>query len=249
LGMRRQAVKLDRGFDRRENAISFPFSFSSALDMKLAGLKAFGYDTEARSFLLNRALRMPDGVHELERYWHLACAFLGENHPVPEKIGLKTSESARIRVLERMANLGLMPHSFIVLCPFAGGTYENLEKRWAGFSELADLLVQRGHTLLVCPGPDEVQQALTLHPSILVLTDVSLGEYAALLQFSRLMISNDTGPGHLAAAVDCPLVSVLGPTIPAQWRAWGPSVHMVQGEGYTWPSVVDVMAACSRVSS
>ena len=57
---------------------------------------------------------------------------------------------------------------------------------------------------------------------------------SALLQRAAVMVSNDTGPGHLAAAVGTPLVSVLGPSDPAQWRAWGLQVHLVQGDG-GWP--------------
>ena len=58
------------------------------------------------------------------------------------------------------------------------------------------------------------------------------------------MVSNDTGPGHVAAAVGTPLISVLGPSDPALWRAWGPSVQVLRGDG-TWPdtrSVVDAVA-------
>jgi heptosyltransferase-2 len=75
-----------------------------------------------------------------------------------------------------------------------------------------------------------------------ILEGVSLGEYAALLQRSSLMISNDTGPGHLAAAVGTLLLSVLGPTNPAQWRAWGPGAHIVQRPS-GWPTVDDVLEA------
>jgi heptosyltransferase-2 len=59
------------------------------------------------------------------------------------------------------------------------------------------------------------------------------------------MISNDTGPGHLAAAVGAPLISVLGPSDPALWRAWGPTVQVLRGAG-TWPAMGVVMDAVAR---
>jgi heptosyltransferase-2 len=71
---------------------------------------------------------------------------------------------------------------------------------------------------------------------------VRLGTYAALMADAALMISNDTGPGHMAAAVGAPLVSVLGPTDPEQWRAWGPSVHLLGGRG-RWPTRDEVHTA------
>jgi heptosyltransferase-2 len=51
-----------------------------------------------------------------------------------------------------------------------------------------------------------------------------------------LVVSNDTGPGHIAAAVGAPLLSVLGPTDPSRWGAVGPGVHIVQ-QTAGWPTV------------
>jgi heptosyltransferase-2 len=54
------------------------------------------------------------------------------------------------------------------------------------------------------------------------------------------MVTNDTGPAHLAAAVGAPVLAVLGPTDPAQWAPWGPTVEVVRRDP-GWPSVDDVM--------
>jgi heptosyltransferase-2 len=79
-----------------------------------------------------------------------------------------------------------------------------------------------------------------------VLDKVPLDEYAALLERCRLMVSNDTGPGHLAAAVGAPLVSVLGPTEPGHWGAWGETVHLVRSAD-GWPAIDTVLAAAQTV--
>ena len=75
--MRRDAIAADPGFDRRINAVAFPYSFSSALDMRLAGLRAIGHAREARGWLLARSVPRPEQRHELEVYWHLGSALLG----------------------------------------------------------------------------------------------------------------------------------------------------------------------------
>jgi heptosyltransferase-2 len=98
---------------------------------------------------------------------------------------------------------------------------------------------------VVCPGPGEELLAQEHFASATILPKVGLGAYAALLADAALMVANDTGPGHMAAAVGTPLVSVLGPSDPALWRAWGPEVQLVQGSA-GWPDQQAVTEAVSR---
>ena len=101
--------------------VVFPFSFSSALDARLAGLKAIGYRYEARSWLLHRALPLPQGGHEIERYWHLACASTGQTAAaLPRQLRLPLTDAARSEAQERLRAAGLAS-DYLVLCPFAGG--------------------------------------------------------------------------------------------------------------------------------
>lgn len=239
--LRERSRAEDPGFDRRTNAIAFPYSFSSALDMRMAGLRAIGHAGEGRSLLLHRALPRLRGRHELETYWQVACALLGVQRDPPVSIGLQVAAAARERADRRLAEARIAP-GFVMLCPFAGGTFEGRDKQWPGFEAFAAAARAWNRPLVLCPGPGETAQARERYGSARILEDVSLGEYAALLQRSGLMVSNDTGPGHLAAAVGAPLLSVLGPTDPAQWRPWGPSARIVQRPS-GWPSVDDVLAA------
>ncbi len=55
----------------------------------------------------------------------------------------------------------------------------------------------------------------------------TLGDLLALSQAARLMVSGDTGPWHLAAAMRTPLVSLYGPTSPARNGPWDPAVEVV----------------------
>lgn len=247
--LRREARAVDAGFDRRLNAIAFPFSFGCALDMKLAGLRAIGHATEARGWLLASSLpRIRPGAdrpHELEVYWQLGSALLGADAPLPQRIALR-SAAQHVEQAERLlAEQGIAP-GFIVICPFAGGTFDGRDKTWPEFADFArEQLPRLGRAVLVLPGPGEAAEARQRFGNCRVLEGVGLGTYAALLRQAGLMISNDTGPGHLAAAVDAPLLSVLGPSDPRQWRAWGPSVRLVQGEAGRdggWPTPHEVLA-------
>lgn len=247
--LRAEALQRDPGFDRRLNTVVLPTSFSSALETRLAGLRGLGYAHEGRTLLLKRALRKQHGHHEMQHDWRLVQALLGRDEALPPYAVLAASAAARQRVQALLAAQGLDDRPFVVLCPFAGGTFEKVDKRWPHFAEFTRVAAAEWRLpLLLCPGPGEGDAARRDFPQARVLDGVALDDYAALLERCALMVSNDTGPGHLAAAVGAPLLSVLGPTDAAQWGARGPGVRVLQvsGAGATqvvWPDVAQAIEA------
>lgn len=247
--LRHEALAEDPGFTRRLNTLCLPYSFGSALECRLAGLRALGHAYEGRSLLLGRSVVRPTGQHELAVYWQLGSALLQAEAPLPTTLGLRPSPEQTAQAQGLMAAHGLAP-GFIVLCPFAGGTYAGQDKTWPDFPAFAAALVARAtHPVLLCPGPGEEETvAARDYPGCTVLRGVKLGTYAALLQQAAVMVANDTGPGHMAAAVGTPLLSVLGPSDPAQWGAWGPGVQYLQGpQPGAWPVLAQVNSALQAV--
>ncbi len=240
--LRAQAQALDGGFGRRLNALALPYSFSSALEMRLAGLRAIGYRHEGRGWLLSRAVARSRTRHEMAVYWELGSALLQQPAPPPGRVQLQSSQQHLAQAQALRARLQLRP-GYVVLCPFAGGTFEKLDKSWPAFPPFAAQgLPLLGRDLLVCPGPGEEEAvAARDYAGCRIATGVGLGAYAALLRDAALVIANDTGPGHLAAAVGAPLLSVLGPTDPARWGAVGPTVHLLRRET-GWPTADEVLA-------
>ena len=249
--LRAEALQIDPGFDHRLNTVVLPTSFSSALEIRLAGLRGLGYAHEGRTLLLKQALRKQSGQHEMQHDWRLVQTLLGSDEPLPPHALLATSADARQRVQALLAAQGVA-WPFVVLCPFAGGTFEKIDKRWPHFAEFTRVAaLEWGVPLLLCPGPGEGDAARRDYPQALVLDGVGLDDYAALLERCALMVSNDTGPGHVAAAVGAPLLSVLGPTDPTQWGARGPRVQVLrvaQGTAddaaqVVWPDVAQAIHA------
>ena len=68
------------------------------------------------------------------------------------------------------------------------------------------------------------------HRSLNLAGKLSVGELAALLSRCRLLVSNDSGPVHVAAAVGIPVVALFGRSQPGinatRWRPLGPH-HVV----------------------
>ena len=238
--MRLQARELDPAFDRRENALVLPTSFSAALEMRLAGLKAVGYRQEARGLLLARAEPLTYGGHALASYWDLACRFLRIDATPPPQIGLRTAPADQQRADEVLSRHGVQP-GFIVICPFAGGLFEDQDKTWPAFADFSRRLLTLGRDVVACPGPGEDAIISSQHVGVKLLAGVDLGAYGGVLRRAALVVSNDTGPAHLAAAVGAPVLSVLGPTKPEQWAPWGPTVHVVR-HWPRWPTVDEVLA-------
>jgi heptosyltransferase II len=247
--LRADAMVIDPSFTRRINSLCLPYSFSSALDFRLAGLRALGHAHEGRSLLLGQAAPRLPGVHELRVYWDLGDVLLGHHTEPPASIGLVVSDAHQAQATALLRARAVAP-GYVVVCPFAGGTCSGQDKTWPAFaSYVKDRLPNFGRAVLVCPGPGEEDLAQRCFGSATVLKNVNLGVYAALLKTAALMVSNDTGPGHIAAAVGTPLISVLGPSDPALWRAWGPKAQLLQGlHGKNgWPELAAVEAATAHV--
>ncbi len=244
--LRRTCRTLDPGFDSRENAVLLPVSLSSALEMRLAGLRAVGVAKEGRSPLLARAEPWAESGHELVRYWDVACRFLGVQQPPPADIGLKVAPGKPEAVRQLLLAQGVTG-PFVMICPFAGGraaTADKADKKWPGFADFTRMAAERlGLPVVVYPGPGEHADARALYPSAHMIDGSDLTLYIALLQQAALVVANDTGPAHMAAALGRPVMSVLGATNAARWAPWGSGVRVLQlpqREGtVVWPTAED----------
>jgi heptosyltransferase-2 len=215
-------------------------SLSSALEARLAGLRPAGYAHDGRSLLLAAAYPLPRFAHAAQAYWHLASGFLGADAPYPDAVDLAPSPAQEAAARALLAAHGLAPGGFVLLCPFSGADDRERRKVWPGFAELAAALDARALPVVVCPGPGEEALAAVTLPRAVPLTGVDLGVYAALLRLARAVVANDTGPGHLAAAVGARLVSIYGPQSVAAWAPLGPRVELLH-DPHGWPSAERIL--------
>ena len=154
--------------------------------------------------------------HVVEQYLAL-LAPLGIE-PGPAKFHVPVPAASERRIEELLVKEGVKPGDRLVaINPGAG----HPKKRWsvARFGTLAErLATEAGARLLLLWGPDEAHMAREISlalpgHSALLAPPTDLGELAALLKRCRLMIANDTGPLHLAAALGTPSLGLYGPTL------------------------------------
>ncbi len=243
--LRRQRKAQGTKWER--SALLFTHSFGSALQLRLAGLRPRGYATEGRSLLLSRALPVParwaSDMHTVEYYLELAArAFDLPPVAPPTALRLRVSEAAQHHAytLVHSNRNGRVP--YVVLCPLAVGLHQGKVKAWNGFGRLCEALRARGVRVVAMPGPGELDAVRAAVPTATVLPASNVGTFAALLAGARLVVANDSGPGHLAAAVGTPLVSVFGVTDPLKTRPWGERVTLLGGKD-GWPDYAAVEAA------
>jgi len=243
--LRRRFKAEDPGFDKRSNTLLFPYAFSAALDARLAGLKAEGHAGDSRSFLMRRGHPRREGRHTLVEYWELACDFLGTQAEPPADIGMRVSDVQREQAAALLAAHGVEAGRCVLICPFANGKVEFLDRSWPSFPDFVRRLRAAGRQVVIAPGPAEVEGARQLYPEATRLEGVALGVYTALLQGAGVVVANDTGPAHMAAGVGAKLLSVLGPTDPARWAPWGSTVTLLR-RWPEWPSVDEVLSAVDQ---
>lgn len=228
-------------------------SFSSALEFRLAGLRAIGYARDARGWLLRQSVPVPaqwrGDMHTIDYYLHLARTALRDLQPaqalpepapaVPRLRVAAQAERQAAQALAQPAAGGGAAQDYVVLCPIARGRHEGRDKRWDGFARLGRELRAQGARVVICPGPGELAAASAAVPEAERVGPLDVGAFAALLARSRLVVANDSGPGHLAAAVGARLVGVFGVTDPAKTCPRGPNVRIVGG-ARGWPRYEEV---------
>ena len=198
---------------------------------RLAGIPVrIGYDRKSPWLLTHR---LPHRKQEGARHEALYCLDMlrvfgiEANDPRPH-VPIQAAANSRIETL--LAEASVDPSARLVAIHPSASC---VSKRWMPqrFAEVADrLIAQQGARIcLIADEPGamyahQVAQA-TRHPALNLAGQLSLAELAALLRHCRLLISNDSGPVHIAAAVGTPVVDIFGRNqrglSPQRWKALG----------------------------
>lgn len=208
-----------RGYER---CWILPNSLKSALVPWFARIPVrTGYIGEWRHWLVNDVRRLDvEALPQLaQRFAALALppgASLPATLPSPR---LQVDEAARARTLLR---LGLAEaggqRPVAVLCP---GAEYGPAKRWppSCFAELADQLAGSGYSVWVLGSAKDGETAreivsLASRPPVDLCGRTTLSEAIDLMSLARVVVSNDSGLMHVAAALDRPLVALYGSSSP-----------------------------------
>ncbi len=229
------------GFDA---ALLFQNAFEAAALAFAARIpRRIGFATEGRRFLLTDALPVTPATrrkHQLYYYLDLLAQWetrlTGQtqvNYEAPD-YRLPVAPTAYAALAAKLPHLERSGRS-VAIVP---GAANSRAKQWpaTSFAALLDRLADQDdlHLWLIGapqerPLCDAVRRAMRRPERATVLAgELSLRESVALLSRCAAVVSNDTGPAYVAAALERPLVTIFGPTDPNQISPFSPTARIVR---------------------
>jgi heptosyltransferase II len=214
------AAALRGAFD---TAVLLTNSFGTAFTMWRAGIpERWGYATDGRGLLLTRRARASASTRRRSQVYYYRAMLAG--------VGLRVSAAPDVSLAcpEAWADRGrrlLGEGGFVGLVP--GAAYGSA-KAWPAerFAAAGDAVAKEsGVGAAILGGPaeravaEEIASCMAVRPRILC-GETSLADLIGVVASLRLLISNDSGPMHLASALGTPTLAVFGST---DWRETAPA--------------------------
>lgn len=220
--------------DQHDAILYLTNSLSTALVGALARIpRRIGYARDWRSWLLTEAISVrsaTDDAHKdpcIDNYLRLVRSMGCQ--ALDKRTQLAVDPSDELLALECLESLGIDPQQELLVLNTGAATAPT--KRWPieqaakTASELAD---QLDLSVIVHCGPSERDNANALeeladHPRVKSMgrfKELPLGLSKALIARSRLVLSTDSGPRHIAVAMNKPVVSLFGSIDPGLTRSY-----------------------------
>jgi heptosyltransferase-1 len=203
-------------------AVDLQGAVRSAVLARLSGAReVFGAaeprESPASLWYTRRAIT--HGAHVIEQNVSLVAAIAHKKLYIPPA-QFPCHPASETAVSEMLAREHI--HDFAIVNPGAGWG----AKRWpAGrYGQVAQALAKEGIRTIINYGPDEqalADDVLDASCGSALAWKCSLSQLIALTRRARLFIGGDTGPMHLAAALQVPVVAIFGPTDPARNGPYG----------------------------
>jgi heptosyltransferase-2 len=251
LGLLRTARQLRReGFTLAAAAHK---SLRTALLLALAGIpQRIGFRQSPGWFLYHRTASRDRDRHEVERILCLMRAFGMEPEDCDRRPFVTYGKAADEKAQALLHAAGIQEQDPVfVICP--GSVWAT--KRWTveGYAALVHRLEQNHGRVLICGGPDDASIAQAVYEQsgrqgVNLAGKADLQTFMALVDRSRVVISNDSAPMHIAAARNVPVVAIFCATTPS--LGYGPysdrAVVVEKKELFCRPCSRHGSAACPR---
>lgn len=226
--------------------LTLPDSLSSAAVFRLANIPSAGYRDDGRSLLLRWPItKSVAPLHAVQSWYYLTRTALqrwglpaGPEMPAAT-LDLPITGPQQAMADEALSQANLTNTRFVLIAPTATGLHKGQVKVWSHFDALTRALQSRGHTVVMCPPPTETAEAQRNAPTARLLPPMSLGAFAALTRRAELVVCNDSGVSHVAAAANARQLTLFGVTNPGRTGPWSPRAACLGSDGH-WPTADEV---------
>lgn len=235
---------------RIDLAVLFQNAFEAALLSWLGGARLrIGYAEQGRGPLLTHRLHRGlehrnrhqvndylDIVAECERACSIEPPAMPDSARWPSLRASAAQTAAAQSVLRRLGN-GANAGPLVAL---NAGATNSRAKCWPAerFAALADRLIEQAGARIVMIGAGAERESaqavlnrMTHSDGVNLAGETSMAELFGLLAACDLLVSNDTGPAHIAAALGRPTLTVFGPTNEFETSPTGPRAELLRAEG------------------
>jgi predicted lipopolysaccharide heptosyltransferase III len=238
----------DERFDTVVDLFSGP---RSALWAWLSGARdrySEDYRQRLRGFLYNHPVKVTrDGTHLVEQKLQIVGPLVGAVERSAAWLELVVTREEQDRARHILSSRGVTAPKLVGLVPSAGLSF----RRWPvdRFARVADRLVDRyGVKIVLFSSRDEEEMAICrslaqsmTHKTVDLAGLLTLRELMACLRECDLVISNDTGPMHIAVGLNKPgVVALYGAANTIHYAPWGSTAVMITkgtpGQAY-WKAV------------
>ena len=176
-------------------------------------------------------------VHEVDRNLDLVQLICNGDRYRRLVLNLRDDEIEGTRQL--LTDWEIAPNDFLVGIHPGGSSFD---KRWPedNYAQVADALVREyAAKILILRGPDEAELERNLQSTMqsesIIHAPGSIRELTALINRCNLFVCNDSGPMHIAAALDVPTVAIFGPTDHVAWKPLSDAATIVRRDMPCWP--------------
>jgi lipopolysaccharide heptosyltransferase I len=217
--------------------IDFQGLMRSALFAKLASAPVIaGFENpreKLASLFYNKKISIPDSkIHAVEKNIYLAASLLNADYKVPQT-ELKSFPDIKKSLLEKLSKYGIMENDIIAgVSPVTRWESKNWSPEF--FAESINKIADKKKNVkfLVIGAENDKSAADEIVAKVKSANVVSFTgkttvvELVELIKLFSLLISNDSGPVHIAAVLNIPVICMFGPTLAEKTGPFG-SVHSI----------------------
>ena len=226
---------------------------SSLLTWATGAPQRIGYNLPGRQWCYTTRVAWTPALvpptHSVINQWALLAPLgIGDPDRAVDRVTMPVDNDAVVRVTSRLRDAGVDAAAPLIVFHVSAG---NPFRRWPAesFAQVAATLAaaDRARRIVITSGPSDrdAAEAVTAQARVLAgeaadgivwAGEFNLPELRALIVRAALYIGGDSGPLHIAATTDTPVVALFGPTLPERSMPWrDPAIGAIAVDGGALP--------------